>query len=899
MENKDHMALLTVKDVESSAGISLHPMPRRRAALLTLICAGLAVGTMSAIAAPATAAKPATSLGAHFNMRQNDSLVLPAPDGATYSIDEGEKLIDTTYADGKLMIKALQVGRVVITITTPRNVAQRYVMRITDMKPYEARAMELRPVAAPTPTPANRLLTAPAPTVAPLPSAVPTLSTGGTVAGPLTAPGTPARISPSLPPPSNRLPAPRVSYTPQGRLPQGINDSVVRANGGTPAVNITQGLARLITFREDILAVFFSDIAVMDARAINARTIAVTGLAPGRSTLAVFTARYPNDAVGRLNLYNILVDPRNSRPSAPVSAANVEEAIRTAIDDPRVDVAVITAPDGTYAAKLSGVVRNTAEENAATNTAALFVPKVISGIYVDPNAQTIADFRNPMAGAPALTADESLQASLRRATGNNTIEVVPLPDRVVLKATVGSREEAEALMDLLPSGQRVAPFIVIRGAAAPNGAVESSMFVSERPVMTPEDEAMSSKLQSVVGVRTVWVIRTAQNGLAIVGAVQNRTQYDIVRDYAIILPNLLTGQTGGIGGGGNSIDVTSEPLVKASAPTSNETFPNGVKLFVRILDPRGAMLRTVTAQTDVVEISRTALKNLGVQLGSVQLLTQTTTAAGAPTIVPAVINPVTGALISPQQVLPGSPATLTRTIDPTTIFGSFLGGNGFAGLESFQNINPIRVQLNALYQNGNAHILSSPNLTATEGNTAQILIGGQRPILEALSTGNGAVAQNVVFRPFGIQLNIRPTVTDDDSIIMNIRADITALDPNTAITVGAAVIPGETSRSINTTITMREGDVLVMGGLITNEKRQQTSKVPILSSLPIIGALFQSRRFENNESELAIILKPNLLRTPASTTTRTWASHYGPNSAFPDLATNQSTQAAGTATTAH
>jgi hypothetical protein len=72
---------------------------------------------------------------------------------------------------------------------------------------------------------------------------------------------------------------------------------------------VTQGLARLFRFPSNILAVFFSDVAVMDARAVNARTVAITGLAPGASTLAVFTERYPGDAVGRSHIYQIAVRP--------------------------------------------------------------------------------------------------------------------------------------------------------------------------------------------------------------------------------------------------------------------------------------------------------------------------------------------------------------------------------------------------------------------------------------------------------------------------------------------------------------------------------------------------------------------------------------------------------------
>jgi pilus assembly protein CpaC len=85
--------------------------------------------------------------------------------------------------------------------------------------------------------------------------------------------------------------------------------------------------------------------------------------------------------------------------------------------------------------------------------------------------------------------------------------------------------------------------------------------------------------------------------------------------------------------------------------------------------------------------------------------------------------------------------------------------------------------------------------------------------------------------------------------------------------LNGALIPGESVRSVDTTINVREGDTLVMGGLITNDRRQITSRVPILSQIPILGKLFQSKRFENNETELAIFLTPRITRIAASPNT--------------------------------
>ena len=104
-----------------------------------------------------------------------------------------------------------------------------------------------------------------------------------------------------------RVLAPNVNYKTTPKLPASFNQLPAKQ-----AVDVTQGEARLLTFQNNILSVFFSDPGVMDARAINARTIAVTGTGPGQSTLAVFTERYPGDAVGFASIYRVSTQTRAS-----------------------------------------------------------------------------------------------------------------------------------------------------------------------------------------------------------------------------------------------------------------------------------------------------------------------------------------------------------------------------------------------------------------------------------------------------------------------------------------------------------------------------------------------------------------------------------------------------------
>jgi Flp pilus assembly secretin CpaC len=700
-------------------------------------------------------------------------------------------------------------------------------------------------------------------------------------------------VTPNMAPPT--VAAVGANYPLQSSLPTTLPlPPEVDATSRRPLYRVSQGMARILAFKSNILSVFFSDDNVMDARAINARTIAVTGKGAGKSTLAVFLARDANDVVGRAVIYNIEVYPTVVRMS-PVGFTDpieAETAIRTALNDPRVRVSVLQRPDASLVAQLSGGLRDKAEVDAAVAMASLFVPNVISSLYVDAQAPTL---EQALSG-PSLSGDELLQSKLRSILGNDTIELVALPGGTALKATVDNAAQAESILSLLPTlGRQIQPFIVVRGSTSAN-----QFYSSEHPVLYGEDFEMTRRMREVTGVETVYAVRTARNALAVYGTVRTRTQYDTVRRYATaILPQLqenvtttqavtanptvpgavlptttTTATTSSVAATAPALSTAAAlapspstapqtGLTEAYVPGSAQIAPVQLQMFVRVLDETAGAIRLVTVESNFVEISRNALKDLGVQLGSATLLSETTT-PGTVEVAP----PPDGSPPGTPGTIITNPGTTTRTIDPTFNLGQGLLGD-FAGFGSFSNLNPVRARLTALVQNGAARVLSKPNLTAVEGADAQITIGGVRPVPSSQTNSSGGATQtSVEFRRFGIILTMRPTVTDDDTIILQIRGDVTDLDPTTAINLSGAIIPGERVRSVDTTVTMREGDTLVLGGLITNDSRKQTSKVPILGDIPILGALFRSKRFENNETELAIFLTPRIRRQNASMNTK-------------------------------
>jgi len=755
---------------------------------------------------------------------------------ARISFITGDDLVYLERTGNRVTLFPQATGRVVMETSVPGVGVKTYIFPIIASAGYTA-VSQMRPTPASVLAPqmvASTLTAAAAaeaaPAVAPatepvLPPAAPLPS--GMAMPPTTEPniGPDTRVSqPVLPEPMSR----------PSRVPTKVSPPPAATRAKSQAIPIRQGLARLLSTKSKMLAVFFSDENIMDARAINAQTLAVTGKNPGTATMAIFTSRWPNDVIGQVNVYNVEILPKLAAPiPVPVitDPSAAEAAIRAALDDRRIGVSVIRTPSGSLFATLTGTVQAAEEVDAAKRITAFFVPEVVSSLVVDA--------KSPKLGAEAMTTEEAMQVKLRSLTNNDTIQVVPMPGSLIVKAEVNSPAEADMLMRLLPSlNQKVTPLIVIRGGAA------QEVYTPSRPILNEEEERITQTLQGVTGLRNVYVVRSAQNALAVYGTVADRKEAERLRRYAYVLPQILAGQNASGPAVGAALPNNRLP---AMGPYAENKLTPLVQLFVRVLDPEAANVRLVNVETNVVEIARTGMRNLGVEFGTATLLSETADATGT-----------------------------TRTIDPTIRQGVIVAGNGFTGTGGFNTFDPFRARLNALYQNGSAKILSQPNVSVLEGLTGQIVVGGQRPIPMTSTNGGGAgaVQETIEFRRFGIILTMRPTVGDNDTIFLQIRGSVTELDYTTAITRNNSQIPGEKVRSVDTTLTVRAGDTVVMGGLIANDRRVDVSKVPWLSKIPVLGALFQSKKFQNNETELAIFLTPRIQRMPLSSEEWEWVRGF-------------------------
>lgn len=175
---------------------------------------------------------------------------------------------------------------------------------------------------------------------------------------------------------------------------------------------------------------------------------------------------------------------------------------------------------------------------------------------------------------------------------------------------------------------------------------------------------------------------------------------------------------------------------------------------------------------------------------------------------------------------------------------------GYFGIAS-----EITSRINFAVSNGDAIILLEPRLVARSGGEANFLVGGEIPYTVINSIG----AASTEFKEFGISLNIKPVVDENDFIHANIQTEVSS---------PGAVSPGDpppiSTRKTSADVSMRSGETLVLSGMIDQQVNKSVEKIKWLGDIPVLGALFRSTNFSENKSELVIFLTPNVYSAESS-----------------------------------
>ena len=161
-------------------------------------------------------------------------------------------------------------------------------------------------------------------------------------------------------------------------------------------------------------------------------------------------------------------------------------------------------------------------------------------------------------------------------------------------------------------------------------------------------------------------------------------------------------------------------------------------------------------------------------------------------------------------------------------------------------------------QLGVAHTLAEPTVTAVSGESAKFLAGGTIPILNNVQC-NPTCQYGFIQQPYGVTLNFTPVVLSQGRIQLRIATEVTDVDYASQITYSGISIPGFRTRNNTTTVELPSGGSIASAGLISTQTQQAVNGFPALMNVPVLGALFRSRDYQRNETELMIVVTPYIV----------------------------------------
>ncbi|MBS0474936.1 MAG: type II and III secretion system protein family protein [Proteobacteria bacterium] len=248
----------------------------------------------------------------------------------------------------------------------------------------------------------------------------------------------------------------------------------------------------------------------------------------------------------------------------------------------------------------------------------------------------------------------------------------------------------------------------------------------------------------------------------------------------------------------------------------------------------------VMLEVKFAEVSRSADREIGASLGGIDS-----------------VGKFSGVIGAGASTTAGSLATAPLNLSTLSgQFGIFRNNFSIGGL----NLTAI---INGLENRGMAKTLAQPSLMALSGEKASFLAGGEFPVPVAQSSGGagigGAQAITVEFKQFGVSLGFTPTVLGDKTINLVVEPEVSAIDPAASFSVGNITVPGLRTRRASTTLELRDGESFAIAGLLSKDFQTTVDQVPLLGSIPILGALFRSTKFKKGETELLIVVTPHLV----------------------------------------
>ncbi len=388
------------------------------------------------------------------------------------------------------------------------------------------------------------------------------------------------------------------------------------------------------------------------------------------------------------------------------------------------------------------------------------------------------------------------------------------------------------------------------------GSQASKQAAGQEPIVVLADERTNSILLS--GEKTQRVsIRALIAHLDIPLEEDGDTQviylsYANAETLAPILEGYVQSQTGKAGGTGNSpassqggantgdTRIVAEPDTNALVITAPPKIMRGLKSVIAQLDIRRAQ---VLVEGILAEVSVSKARDLGVdwavlnedRIAAASVLNSSVISAAASAATSGTATAALGALSQGLNIAGG------RISDDGTSFGALL---------------------NVLYGDGDTNVLSTPSLVTMDNEEAQISVGQEVPFLTGSFSNTGTTGgsvnpfQTIQRKDVGLTLSITPQINEGDNIQLKIKQESSNVSAGSA----GAVDLVTNKRTLETTVMIDDGDILVLGGLIDDNVQQTEQKIPLLGDIPLIGALFRSTSVSKSKQNLMIFIRPTILR---------------------------------------
>jgi len=277
----------------------------------------------------------------------------------------------------------------------------------------------------------------------------------------------------------------------------------------------------------------------------------------------------------------------------------------------------------------------------------------------------------------------------------------------------------------------------------------------------------------------------------------------------------------------------------------NVAGPQQVMLEVRFLEVARSAGRDLGVNLFVANANGTNVANTG--LGNV------TQANRAP------IGGVVGGGSTPVGANPAGSLPLLSTIGTLASGAAAPYGSLLTSVLRLNNGMSIDSLVTALETKGVLRRLAEPNLMALSGDAARFLAGGEFPVPIPNTSSGGFPTISIEYKKFGVELAFVPTVLSRGVINLRVEPSVSELDFQNAVQIGGTIIPALTRRDARTTVELRDGQSFAIAGLLQTRNRQDVSQVPWIGSVPVLGTLFRSSSYQQQETDLVIIVTPRLV----------------------------------------